>query len=162
MPIVLIIVAVAVALGVGTYVMNTNDATATPSTLTTTREETVPADTMAVPAVTTDEAPAETSTLYKDGDYTTTTTYLAPNRASHNVEVTLTIINDIVTASTVTFSGDKVEGSTINQNNFLAAYETEVIGKPLGDISLSRVGGASLTSAAFNEAVGKIAADATI
>ena len=42
------------------------------------------------------------------------------------------------------------------QERFDAVYKTEVVGKKLTDINLSRVGGASLTSKAFNEAVADI------
>ncbi|KXJ97864.1 MAG: hypothetical protein UZ19_OD1000928 [Parcubacteria bacterium OLB19] len=42
------------------------------------------------------------------------------------------------------------------QERFDGAYKTQVVGKRLEDISLSRVGGASLTSKAFNEAIANI------
>jgi hypothetical protein len=42
---------------------------------------------------------------------------------------------------------------TPSHTGFDTAYEAEVVGQPLDDLRLSRTGGASLTSDAFNEAV---------
>lgn len=89
-----------------------------------------------------------------------TGTYLTPARTSHTIDVSLTIEGGIVTAADVVY--DNGEGfSNPNQERFDAAYQAQVIGKPLSEISLSRVGGASLTSAAFNEAVAQIRAQQT-
>lgn len=96
------------------------------------------------------------------GTYQASGEYLTPARTQHSVDVTLTLSDGIVTDSTVLFDG-KTEGeySNDNQARFADAYKAEVIGKPLGAISLARVGGASLTSRAFNEAVVKIATETT-
>jgi hypothetical protein len=89
-----------------------------------------------------------------------TGTYLTPARTSHKIDVSLTLEDGIVTAADVVY--DNGEGfSNPNQERFDGAYQAEVIGKPLSEISLSRVGGASLTSAAFNEAVAEIKAKQT-
>lgn len=89
-----------------------------------------------------------------------TGTYLTPARTSHELEVTLTVENGIVTAADVVYDGG--EGfSNPNQERFDGAFEAQVVGKALGDISLSRVGGASLTSEAFNQAVVAIRAQQT-
>ncbi|MFN3187972.1 MAG: hypothetical protein ACK42D_00280 [Candidatus Paceibacteria bacterium] len=97
------------------------------------------------------------------GTYQASGEYLTPARTEHVVDVTLTLENGIVTNSTVLFDG-RAEGESSNDNQarFADAYKTQVIGKSLGEISLSRVGGASLTSRAFNEAVVKIAAEVTL
>jgi hypothetical protein len=85
--------------------------------------------------------------------------YLTPARTRQTVEVTLTLEAGVVTDSVVTFDGKAVgQSSNDNQARFADAYKTEVIGKSLSEISLSRVGGASLTSRTFNEAVAKIIA----
>ena len=89
--------------------------------------------------------------------FTETGTYLTPARTSHEMTVSLTLENGVVAAAAIVYDGG--EGfSNANQERFDAAYKAEVIGKPLTEISLSRVGGASLTSQAFNEAVAKISA----
>jgi hypothetical protein len=87
-------------------------------------------------------------------------TYLTPARTNHTIDVTLTVEAGVVTAADVVY--DKGDGfSNPNQERFDGAFEAEVIGKPLSEISLSRVGGASLTSEAFNQAVAEIRAKQT-
>jgi hypothetical protein len=97
-----------------------------------------------------------TSSVYANGSYDINTSYLAPNRANHTVAVSFTLTNDVVTAAKISFGGDEVATSQGYQNKFVAAYESQVIGKKLDSIKLSRVGGASLTSNAFNDAVAKV------
>lgn len=80
-------------------------------------------------------------------------------RAIHELVVTLTLENDIVVATDMLYDGDG-EPATPMLTSFNDAYETEVIGKDIDDIELSRVGGASWTSDAFNEAVAEIKASA--
>lgn len=89
--------------------------------------------------------------------FTENVSYLTPARTEHTMIVSLTIVDGVVTDSSIIY--DEGEGfSNPNQERFDGAYKAEVIGKPLSEISLSRVGGASLTSQAFNDAVAKIAA----
>jgi hypothetical protein len=103
------------------------------------------------------EATAEpASSVYNNGSYDINTSYLAPNRANHTVAVSFTLTNDVVTAAKISFGGDEVATSKGYQNKFVAAYESQVIGKKLDNIKLSRVGGASLTSNAFNDAIAKV------
>lgn len=92
-----------------------------------------------------------------DNTYTVSSSYLTPARTSHEIAVTLTVADGVITEAQVVY--DNGEGySNPNQERFDGAYKAEVIGKPIDSIALSRVGGASLTSGAFNEAVAKIAA----
>ena len=72
--------------------------------------------------------------------------------------VTLSVADGIVTDASVTFDGQSSGFSNPNHERFNAAYKPEVVGKKLTEVSLSRVGGASLTSKAFNDAVAKIVA----
>jgi hypothetical protein len=90
--------------------------------------------------------------------YTENTSYLTPARTEHKMAVTLTVADGVVTDASVTYDGQSSGFSNPNHERFDAAYKTEVIGKKLSEVSLSRVGGASLTSKAFNEAVAKIVA----
>ena len=91
------------------------------------------------------------------GTYVAEASYLTPRRTNHDIEVSLTLEDNVVTAAEVLYDGES-NASTPNHSSFDAAYESEVIGKSLDEISLSRVGGASLTSNAFNEAVAEIRA----
>ncbi|MCU0677979.1 MAG: hypothetical protein MUF19_00120 [Candidatus Pacebacteria bacterium] len=110
-----------------------------------------------VPAVSAPEAATpETTTAYNDGTYAINTSYLAPNRANHTVAVSFTLADDIITGANISFGGDDVATSKGYQAKFVAAYESQVIGKKLDDVQLSRVGGASLTTGAFNDALAKV------
>lgn len=88
--------------------------------------------------------------------YTKSTTYLTPARTEHEITVNLTVSSaGIVTSADVTYDGG-AGYSNGHQERFDNAFASEVTGKTLSEINLSRVGGASLTSAAFNEAVTEI------
>ncbi len=88
---------------------------------------------------------------------TESATYLTPARVEHKVTVVLTLEGDVVTDSNVLYN-DLETYSDPNQELFDTAYQPLVIGKTLDQISLSRVGGASLTTGAFNDALAKIKA----
>lgn len=92
--------------------------------------------------------------------YTAQATYLTPARTSHTIDVTLTLNEGVVSAANVIYDGGK-GFSNAHQERFDKAYKNLVIGKSLDQISLSRVGGASVTSQAFNEAVVKIKSQAS-
>lgn len=92
--------------------------------------------------------------------FTGSGSYLTPARSKHELDVTLTVEKGIVTAANIVY--DNGAGfSNGHQERFDNAYKAQVIGKPLGDISLSRVGGASLTTEGFNQAVAAIKAQQT-
>ena len=182
MPIILVVIGLIAALGLGGYFWNAyevaeNDITpvvATTAEVTSTPTETEPETVPTTPAAPTATPVAEASTkptapiepipsvlttVYKDADYSVSVTYKAPDQLEHGVTVKLTLKGDIVTASDVIFA--KAEGATANyQKNFAATYKTQVIGKSLDRINLARVGGASLTSNAWNNAKAQIAAQA--
>ena len=102
----------------------------------------------------------EQATVVAANTFSGTGSYLTPARTTHELEVTLTVQDGIVTAADVIYDGG--EGfSNPNQERFDAAFEAQVIGKSLDNISLSRVGGASLTTEAFNQAVAAIKAQQT-
>ena len=88
---------------------------------------------------------------------TESATYLTPARTEHKVTVILTLEGDVVTDSNVLYN-DAETYSDPNQELFDNAYQPLVIGKTLDQISLARVGGASLTTGAFNDALAKIKA----
>ncbi len=164
MPIILIIGAVVIAVGFGALLFfspNTASETTTPADSNNeinVRVEDVEEMNDTDP---TDE-PEPTSSSNVEGTYEASSTYLTPARTEQHVNVTLTLEDGVVTNSVVNFDG-KAEGESSNDNQarFGDAYKSEVIGKSLTEISLSRVGGASLTSRAFNEAVAKIMVEAT-
>lgn len=114
-------------------------------------------------AATSNEAPTQgteavATSDYKDGTYRSQVTYFTPNRDEYLLDVSLTLKDDVVTAANVTYSQGAEKDP--NAQRFEKAYRTEVIGKEIESLNLSRVGGASLTTGAFNEALAEIKADA--
>jgi hypothetical protein len=172
MPIALIAILVVIIAGVGFYFSrtpevtptaveptpielpetSTEEAAATNETPTTETVTTAPETTPTTPPVAAD------SDTYKDGSFTANASYTDPGRKEYDIEVTLTIADDVVTAASVLYNG--AAANTPNHTRFENGYKQEVIGKSLDSISLSRVGGASLTTEAFNDAVATIKAEA--
>lgn len=95
------------------------------------------------------------------GTYTADASYLTPRRTEHDITVELTVVNGIITDADVIYGGPDGAPENPNQTAFDEAFAAEVIGQPIDDVELSRVGGASLTSNAFNEAVAEIAVQAS-
>lgn len=95
---------------------------------------------------------------YMNGSYTSHVTYRTPERDTYTMDVTLTIKNDIVTASNIIYGNGAERDSYARRFN--NSYESVVVGKDIDTVSLSRVGGASLTTRAFTEAVTKIKTEA--
>lgn len=101
---------------------------------------------------------AEVSTDFDPADdqrtFSAEASYFTPNRTEHEMLVTLTLKDRVVVEANVLYDGSAP--NTPAHNGFDQAYKNEVIGKRLNEINLSRVGGASLTSNAFNDAVAEI------
>lgn len=158
MPIVVAVLGVIIVV-MGAILFFTPNPTETPITSEPIVEEANRTDKM----ITAEEAVVETTpnptpeTTAVGSTFTENVSYLTPARTEHKMAVSLTVTDGVVTDSNIVY--DEGDGfSNPNQERFDAAYKAEVIGKPLAEISLSRVGGASLTSQAFNDAVAKIAA----
>jgi uncharacterized protein with FMN-binding domain len=104
------------------------------------------------------QAPSPTASQYKDGTYSATGSYSTPGgRESIELEVTLT--GGTVQDTKLTQKGMTGEAKEY-QARFASGYKTEVIGKSIDEVSLSRVAGSSLTSAGFNNALDQIKRDA--
>ena len=98
--------------------------------------------------------PPGPSTAYKSGSYSSSVTYRVPSGRSYTMDVSLTVTGDTVTTSNVSF--DIFGTNDGNTQNFVSEYRSHVIGQKLSQISLARVGGASITSQAFNQAISAI------
>ena len=95
------------------------------------------------------------TTVSQTKTYTAEETYFVSNK-KYTVDVTLDVKDGIVTNADVMYGNKETGYQHPLQERFDGAYKTQVVGKKLDNISLSRVGGASLTSKAFNEAVANI------
>ena len=100
--------------------------------------------------------PETTASTGVNGSFSGEASY-STGRQVHELDVTLTLENDIVVAADIAYDGAG-EPPTATLKRFDDAYESEVIGKDIDTISLSRVGGASWTSDAYNEAIAEIRA----
>jgi hypothetical protein len=108
--------------------------------------------------VVTDEPNPSPETGLTQETVTESANYFTPARTEHKVTVVLTLEGDVVVDSNVLYN-DLETYSDPNQQLFDEAYKPLVVGKTLDQISLSRVGGASLTTGAFNDALAKIKAN---
>ncbi len=160
MPIAIISVLVVIALLGGVFFFSQTNSI-TPSTQTPaeiTNQELV--DTMREPESMEGSLESESAAQFKDGSYTVRASYYTPRRVEHLMDITVRVENDRVVDASILYDGKKAE--TPSHLNFDKAFKSEVIGKPLDAISLSRVGGASLTSTAFNEAMVEVKTEARV
>ena len=106
-----------------------------------------------------EETPGEaTDTTYTDGTYTDTGSYQAPS-GTESVEVTITLKND--TIESVEVVGDATDPQAkLHQGEFISGIAGVVVGKKINEIKVDKVGGSSLTSGGFNDAVEAIKAEA--
>ena len=100
------------------------------------------------------DTPKKSASLYKDGTYSATGSYMSPG-GEDQIAVTLTLKNDIITsASVVTEPGDRT--SQRYQNMFVAGYQQYVVGQNIAKVYLARVSGSSLTPKGFDDALAQI------
>lgn len=89
--------------------------------------------------------------------YTSNITYPVPTEKKETLHVSITLKNGII--DDVTFSYDKPDNVASQENltAFQDAFKGITLkGKKLADVSLSRVGGSSLTTDAFMKAIAEI------
>lgn len=98
---------------------------------------------------------SSSSTSAKDGTFTAASTYYVPH-SEEEIKVSLTLKNGIITDSSVENSeGDRT--SAMFQEDFAASYKSYVVGKNISGLQIGIVSGASDTTQAFNDALGRIA-----
>ena len=124
-------------------------------------DDATPIQTTDTPTSTTNtetQSPAATNKKYKDGSYTATGMYQSP-AGSENVEISLTLKDDVITSAT--FVGKAVNPTSIKlQAMFKAGFNSYVVGKKVDDITVTAVNGSSLTPKGFMDALVKIKAQA--
>ncbi len=115
-------------------------------------------DTSVATDTTTTTATSASSSSYKDGQYSANTTYYVPH-GTNTLSATVTIANGSVTAVKVSHDySDNESGMYID--SFENAIQSAVVGKPISGLSLSRIGGASLTTQAFDDVLATIESNA--
>ena len=100
------------------------------------------------------------SSQYKDGTYTATSSYSVPHGARNGITSTIVVSGGKITSVTTSNDySDRESGNYIDWFN--QEISSTVTGQSLGDVSPSRVGGASLTTNAFNDTLDTIRSQAT-
>lgn len=103
---------------------------------------------------------AEPTSTYKNGTYTASVSYRVPGGDTNTITTTLTIGDD--TISTVEASNDYADHESEKYtSSFTGQISTVAAGQPI-TTSFSRIGGASLTTEAFNQTLADIATQAKI
>lgn len=100
------------------------------------------------------KSPTLNTSGYNDGTYSSNAGYDSPG-GTEFIAVTLTLKNGVVTDSNVVTTGNNQTGKYY-QANFVAGYKSQVVGRSIAGLNLSRVSGSSLTPNGFNDAVDKI------
>lgn len=98
--------------------------------------------------------------LFTDGTYSATGSYQTPG-GIEKIGVKVTINNGVVTTASITEQGSTGESQEF-QARFESGFESQVVGKKVSEIKLSRVAGSSLTPIGFNAAISDIAKQAQI
>ena len=102
--------------------------------------------------VTTPSIPVQESS---DKTFSSSVSYGVPENGTQSMSLTVTVNGTTIT--NISISQTKGAGKSRNyQNNFEASYKSLVLGKDIKSLNLSRVGGASITTNAFNQAIKSI------
>lgn len=120
-----------------------------------------PAVTQSIQTETSEQTAPSTASeteAYKDGTYTAVGNYTSPG-GQEELGVTLTVANGVVTDSQVEVKATRPI-SKERQTDFANNYESQVVGKNIDEISLTKVSGSSLSPKGFNDAVEKIKTEA--
>ncbi len=96
---------------------------------------------------------------YIDGTYSADGVYRSPAGAEE-IHVTITLQDDVVTSAQVEATATNPK-SKVMQGQFIAGFNTLVVGKSINELSLGVVNGSSLTPKGFMDAVAKIKVEAS-
>lgn len=96
---------------------------------------------------------------YKDGTYATTVQYAVPHGGQNSLTATVVISSGAIRSVTATNNYTDHE-SAMYIGDFQSMVSADAAGQSLADYSPSRIGGASLTTAAFDDALTTIRNDA--
>lgn len=106
-----------------------------------------------------EDAASGAGSEYADGTYSASGSYTTPGGQA-SVDVTLTLDDGVISEVTVENPDTTNANSLRYQQEFIDGIASEVVGVPIDEISVDRVGGSSLTSGGFTAAVETIKAEA--
>lgn len=107
---------------------------------------------------TTSTSSMTSSSTYKEGTYSATVSYYVPH-GTNSLTAKVTVSGKKITSVSVNDDYSDHE-SAMYIDSFESAIKSAVVGRDLGSLSLSRVGGATLTTQAFDDALTTIRNDA--
>lgn len=117
-----------------------------------------PGQATGTPATSAAPSAAAGSASYKDGTYSADGNYVSPN-GTETVGVTLTLAGGAVSDVQITQHPSNPNTRKF-QGEFAGGIQSQIVGKSLDEIKVSKVAGSSLTSGGFNQAVEKIKSEA--
>ena len=117
-----------------------------------------PGQATGTPATSAAPSAAAGSASYKDGTYSADGNYVSPN-GTETVGVTLTLAGGAVSDVQITQHPSNPNTRKF-QGEFAGGIQSQIVGKSLNEIKVSKVAGSSLTSGGFNQAVEKIKSEA--
>lgn len=101
-----------------------------------------------------------TTSRYKDGSYTASNSYRVPHGGQNTISATVTISGGKITA--VKATNDYTDGeSAMYTDSFSGAVSSDASGQDIASYSPSHIGGASLTTAAFDNVLDSVRSQAT-
>lgn len=107
----------------------------------------------------TSSSTSSNSSSYKDGTYTSVVSYAVPRGGQNSIKATVVINSDKISSVTTSDNyTDRESGMYVS--SFEGSVSSDATGQSIGSYSPSRIGGASLTTSAFNEAITNIATQA--
>ncbi|WP_461187100.1 FMN-binding protein [Arthrobacter sp. Z4-13] len=101
---------------------------------------------------------ATSGSAYKDGTYSADGNYVSPN-GNETVGVELALAGGTVTAVNITQHPSNPNTRKF-QGEFASGIASQIVGKNIDELNVSKVAGSSLTSGGFNQAVEQIKAEA--
>lgn len=101
------------------------------------------------------DAAQASSGSYADGEYSGTGSYIPPSGKSEDVDVKLTLKDNVVTDLEVEASGKNLQSKQY-QREFTTNIQDQVVGKNIDQLDVDKVAGSSLTSQGFNRALDAI------
>jgi uncharacterized protein with FMN-binding domain len=101
---------------------------------------------------------ASSGSAYKDGTYSADGNYVSPN-GTETVGVELSLAGGTVTDVNITQHPSNPNTRKF-QGEFAGGIASQIVGKNIDELNVSKVAGSSLTSGGFNQAVEKIKQEA--
>jgi len=164
-------IAVIATAGIGGFLLATSNSSSMPSITGTVSQTTTPSTVSAVTSVATTSSTTSpssssgssstsTSSGYKDGTYTASSSYNVPHGNTNSMSATVTVSGGNITA--VSTNNNYSDGeSAMYVDSFKSSVSSAAVGSSLANASFSRIGGASLTTQAFDSVLDQIRTQAT-